>query len=321
MTVNDAAGWSDPGWQSWENLSLVRARLDAGADPNQGAYPFETPLLAAAERGSPEVVAELAGRVDDVDAECDGRTALWAAVFHDRPENVRALVAAGADPWRPMMSGWSPGRLSLAGPMPGLFFPFPPGHAGLTEAETAAVAEADRLIGVLGGIEEDGFSLACVGGIGAAEAARRLAAEPAGAEEVEESLEDPYDDEAMRYVSFTDVPGGCVLSQEHGYLVSAPVVMKALSAGTVAYGMFANPKSGNQGCVYRDGEAVGWDTVPGGGDASAADTAEEILLKYLYFGHAVAYCFAGAGLSPADDTLASTDLDTYLRLPERDYWS
>jgi hypothetical protein len=284
MTVNDAAGWSDSGWQSWENLSLVRARLDAGADPNQGAYPFESPLLAAAERGSPEVVAELAGRVDDVDADYDGRTALWAAVFHDRPENVRALVAAGADPWRPMMSGWSPGRLSLAGPMPGLFFPFPPGHARLTEAETAAVAEADRLIGVLGGIEEDGFSLACVHGIGAAEAARRLAAEPADAEEVEEILEDPYDDEAMRYASFTDVPGGCVVSQEYG-------------------------------------EAVGWDTVPGGGDASATDTAEEILLKYLYAGHAVAYCFAGAGLTPADGTLATTDLDTYLRLPERDHWS
>ncbi|MGI5287766.1 ankyrin repeat domain-containing protein [Nonomuraea polychroma] len=317
MTANETAGWSDLGWHSWEDLALVRARLDAGADPNHGAYAFERPLHAAAERGSPEVVAELAGRVDDVDAECEGRTALWEAVFNDRPENARALVAAGADPWRPMMGGWSPGRLSLAGPTPGLFFPFPPGHAGLTEAETAAVAEADRLSGALGGIEGDGFSLACVRGITAAEAVVRLAGEPVDEEELEEI--DPFDDEAMEFIGLTDVPGGCVVSQQWGYMASAPGVMKALSAGTVAYGMYANPKSGNQGRVYRDGEIVAWDTHPGGGDVSSDDSAEEILLKYLYVGHAEAYCFAGAGLRPTD-ARASAEPDTHVRLPDGDYW-
>ncbi|GAA2405609.1 ankyrin repeat domain-containing protein [Nonomuraea africana] len=319
MTANETAGWSNFGWHSWKDLALVRARLDAGADPNDGAYPYERPLHAAAERGSPEVVAELAGRVDDVDAECEGRTALWEAVFNNRPENARALVAAGADPWRPMMGGWSPGRLSLAGPTPGLFFPLPLGHAGLTEAEAAAVAEAERLTGALGDIEDDGFSLACVRGISAAEAAQRLAAEPASEEELEEIMEDPFDDEAMQLIGFTDVPGGCVVSQQWGYMASTPGVMKALSAGTVAYGMYANPKSGNQGRVYRDGEVVDWDTHPGGGDVSSADSAEEILLKYLYDGYAEAYCFAGAGLRPAD-AHAITHPDTYLRLPERDYW-
>ncbi|RVX43814.1 ankyrin repeat protein [Nonomuraea polychroma] len=316
MTANETAGWSDLGWHSWEDLALVRARLDAGADPNHGPYAFERPLHTAAEHGSAEVVAELAGRVDDVDAECEGRTALWEAVFNDRPENARALVAAGADPWRPMMGGWSPGRLSLAGPTPGLFFPFPPGHAGLTEAETAAVAEADRLSGALGGIEGDGFSLACVRGITAAEAAARLAGEPADEEELEEI--DPFDDEAMQFIGLTDVPGGCVVSQQWGYMASTPGVMKALSAGTVAYGMYANPKSGNQGCVYRDGEDVAWDTHPGGGDVSSDDSAEEILLKYLYVGHAEAYCFAGAGLRPTD-ARAITDPDTHVRLPDGDY--
>jgi hypothetical protein len=319
MTTQETAGWSDFRWDSWTDLALVRARLDAGADPLDGAYPFERPLHAAAERGSPEVVAELAGRVDDVDAECQGRTALWDAVFNDRTENALALVAAGADPWRPMMAGWSPGRLSLAGPRPGLFFPFPPGHAGLTEAETAAVTEAERLIGALDGIGYDGFSLACVHGISAAEAAQRLAATPPDQEELEEAMEDPFEEEAMQFIGFTDVPGGCLVSQQWGYMASTPVVMQVLSAGTVAYGMYANPKSGNQGCVYRDGEVVDWDTHPGGGDASEDDSAEEILLKYLYVGHAEAYCFAGAGLRPAS-ARAITEPDTYLRLPERDYW-
>ncbi|MFC4008474.1 ankyrin repeat domain-containing protein [Nonomuraea purpurea] len=319
MTAKETSEWSDFGWNSWQDLALVRARLDAGADPNNGPYFFERPLHAAADLGSPEVVTELSGRVDDVDAECEGRTALWEAVFNDRPENARALVAAGADPWRPMMGGWSPGRLSLAGPTPGLFFPFPKGHAGLTEAEAAAVAEAGRLTGALGGIEWDGFSLACVRGISAAEAARRLAAEPADEEELEEIMEDPFDDEAMRFIGLTDVPGGCVVSQQWGYMASTPVVMKTLSAGTVAYGMYANPKSGNQGRVYRDGEVVGWDTHPGGDDASSGDPAEEILLKYLYHGHAEAYCFAGAGLRPAD-ARAISNPDKHLRLPERDYW-
>ncbi|MGW0804693.1 ankyrin repeat domain-containing protein [Nonomuraea sp. NPDC002799] len=320
MTVDEIAGWSHVRGPRWEDLAFIRAKLDAGADPNEGAYAFERPLHAAAEQGSPEVVAELAARVDDVDTEFEGRTALWEAIFNDRPDNARALVAAGADPWRPMMGGWSPGRLSLAGPTPGLFFPFPRGHAGLTEAEAASVTEAGRLAGALeGSFPYDGFSLTCVGGIGAAEAARRLAAEPADEDELEEVMDDPSDDGAMLFIGLTDVPGGCVVSQEWGYMASTPVLMKALSAGTVAYGMYANPKSGNQGHVCRDGEVVGCDTAPGRGDVSPEDPAEEILLKYLYFGHAEAYCFAGAGLRPAD-ARAITDPDAYLRLPERDYW-
>ncbi|SEG92222.1 Ankyrin repeat-containing protein [Nonomuraea solani] len=311
-----AADWSDL-MPRWEDVALVRARLDAGADPNNDLY--QPPLHAAAESGSPEVVAELAGRVDDIDAEWEGRSALWLAVFNDCPDNVRALVAAGADPWRPMMAGWSPGRLSLAGPTPGLFFPFPPGHARLTEAETAAVVEADRLIGVLSDTPSEGFSLACVRGISAAEAARRLAAEPVGAEELEEIMFDPTDDEAQPILGFTDVPGGCVVSQEYSYLASTPGVMKALSAGTVAYGMFANAKSGDQTSVYRDGEVVAWD-FHAGGIGAPADSAEEVLLNYLYDGLTYAYCHAAAGLRPTGN-VAITNPDTYLRLPEHDYWS
>ncbi|WP_245899856.1 ankyrin repeat domain-containing protein [Nonomuraea indica] len=116
MVVNDGSGWAGFGWNDWTDLSLVRARLDAGADPNAGLFVHGRPLHAAAAIGSPEVVAELVRRVDDVDAEHEGRTALWEAVYNNRPDNARALVSAGADPWRPMMNGWSPGRLGLATP-------------------------------------------------------------------------------------------------------------------------------------------------------------------------------------------------------------
>lgn len=116
--IDDVRWW---GVNDWTDLDLVRAELATGADPNSDVPVFEKPLHAAADRGSPEVVAELAMRVDDADAENRGRTALWMAVFEGRTDNARALVSAGADPWRPMMAGWSPGRLSLAGPTPDLF--------------------------------------------------------------------------------------------------------------------------------------------------------------------------------------------------------
>src|SRR6266545_4516530 len=66
------------------DLDQMRARLDAGADPNSGVWSRARPLHVAAEHGAPEVVAELAGRVDDVDAEQQGRTALWVAVIIGR---------------------------------------------------------------------------------------------------------------------------------------------------------------------------------------------------------------------------------------------
>ncbi|MFI7452061.1 hypothetical protein ACIBQX_31515 [Nonomuraea sp. NPDC049714] len=34
MVVNNGTGQSGIGWDGWTNLSLIRARLDAGADPH-----------------------------------------------------------------------------------------------------------------------------------------------------------------------------------------------------------------------------------------------------------------------------------------------
>ncbi|MFB4271460.1 ankyrin repeat domain-containing protein [Nonomuraea sp. GTA35] len=322
MVGNDGSGWSGIGWDDWKKLDLIRARLDAGADPNTGVYFHVRPLHAAAECGSPEVVAELAQRVDDVDAEREGRTALWGAVFHNRPDNVRSLVAAGADPWRPMMNGWSPGRLSLATPIPDLL-PVPDGEAGLSAAESATVAEARRLITALGQEADDGFSVACVAGVTAAEAARRLEAVPADDDDVAELMDDPFSDldNALAIIGLTDVPGGCVVFQPWGYNADTPGLIKRLSVDTVCYGMFANPKSGNQGAVARDGVIEEWDTHPGGGSVSAAASTQEILTTYLYHGHAVAYCFAGAGLRPTDARSLTDQPDVWLRLPERDWWS
>ena len=84
---------------------------DGALDPCPDLYLSCQSVPACSARA---VSVLLARHVDDVDAEHEGRTALWEAVFANRPGNARSLLAAGADPWQPMMNSWSPGRLSLA---------------------------------------------------------------------------------------------------------------------------------------------------------------------------------------------------------------
>lgn len=318
--------WADFGGGSWADDNTVRARLQQGADPNTAAPGRNPPLHTAAEYGSAAVVALFAQAVDDVDAIADGRTALWRAVAANRPDNAGALVAAGADPFMEMMAGWTPARLSLAGPTPDLF----DHQATLTPREFAVVRESARLISIFDHLQYvDGYGIAGVAGIDAAEAVRRL-----GAQVVEQSLDtdeddDEYDDdeddgddegddlyvEVMAGVMWaTTVPGGCVVAQRFGYEPYTVRVTSRLSVGTTCYGMFANPKSGNQGSITRNGEVLGWDVHPGG-EVRESDDADAVLLGYLYQYHPLAFCHAYVGLAPTDSRAISGPPDLVIRMP------
>ncbi|MES9520794.1 hypothetical protein [Streptomyces capoamus] len=115
-----------------------------------------------------------------------------------------------------MLAGWSPERLSLAGPTPDLF-PLPEGEGGLSEAESAAARDGRRRIAALADVGwYDGTGLA---GIDAPEAVRRLAAVPPDPGLLAELLDDPYGvdtDDSLRKVGVTTVAGGCVVTQPLG---------------------------------------------------------------------------------------------------------
>jgi hypothetical protein len=308
-------GWARFPYPFWGELDQVRARLAAGADPS-------VVLNVAAEYGTAEVVAELVRGVRDVDVDNDGRTPLWTAVYEGHEDIARVLAGAGADPWRPMMSGWSPGRLSLASRTPDLF---PANEAvRLTDAEAAAIVAARRLIDALGHPYYDGLSLSCVKEITAEQAVTRLGAtnvETDPGQMYAEYMHDPMNGEARLTVGVTDVPGGCVVTQPWGFAANTPVLSRLLSAGTLCYAMYANPKSGNQGSLYRDGRADGWDLHPGGGQPEADDPSDMILFEYLYQHGAIAYCCAFADLKLTDARAVTGPPDRWVRLPDRDLWA
>lgn len=268
-------------YRDWHDLEGVRARLDAGASPLEGHRGRPSPLHEAAELGSAEVVAELAARAADlggagggVDAAADeGRTALWNAVCWGRPDVVDVLIAAGADPWREVLHGWSPGRLALAAPQLAACVQPPPGDVQLTAEELVTAAEAARLAAVFEGAVEEGAGVTFVGGGDAEEAVRLLGAQPC------EAPNDVYDP-GPSYVGVTPVDGGCALVQPFGFEVTQPHILRRLSAGgALSYGVFFNPKSGSQGGFSRDGEyeddpVVG---LPLDGDV----VPERLLLRFL----------------------------------------
>jgi hypothetical protein len=236
-----------------------------------------------------------------------------------------------------MMAGWSPGRLSLAGPEPDLF-PGRPAEVRLTAVEEEAAALGRQLRAVLTGFHVEGTGLLCVADLDAAEAVRRLDGTPMSEEEllahydveVDEDF-DPDDEDGedawrwlddvhdLRLVGVTDVPGGCIVTQPWGYQPQTPVVGRTLSAGTVAYGVYANPKSGNQGSVFTDGRIDGWDLHPGGSPWEDA-TSDEVLLSYLYRSNAAAYACGYVGLHPPNPRPVTGPPDAWVLLPERDYW-
>jgi len=285
----------------------------------------DMPALHDAVRFAPfSTVRELIRESSDIDTVWWGRTALWEAVQERRDDVALALVQAGADPWRSMIAGWSPGRLNLAGPAPDLFGA-PPVGVALSSQEQAAVDERRRLIGALGTSDPNGQSFACIADVDVTEAGRRLGATPIDDVDTELLLSEPWetgldDDELNVIVGVSDVPGGCIVGQWWMFAPSAPGVMAKLTPGTIGYGIYGNPKSGNQGRSFRDGVMVDWDQHPGGGDAAPDDSPEETLRTYLYRKHAVAYCCNYAGLRPQDPRAFTGPPDRWLRLPPLDLW-
>ncbi|MFF9501089.1 ankyrin repeat domain-containing protein [Streptomyces sp. NPDC014656] len=185
--------------------------------------------------------------------------------------------------------------------------------------------EGRRLVAALGEFHHDGFGSACAAGIDAAEAVRRLGGTPVPDDVMEDFLDDPYAydmDESPRLVGVTTVPGGCVVARPRGYAPQMPGVLALLSVGTHCYGLYANPKSGNQGSVARDGTLEGGDLHPGGGP-DEDDGPEEVLNSclYRYRYRAVAYAYAFAGLRPTDSRAVLGPPDVWVELPDRDYWS
>ncbi|RKS76083.1 ankyrin repeat protein [Actinomadura pelletieri DSM 43383] len=307
-----AADWSGMYHGDLTDLEKIRQRLDAGADPVGELWGYGTPLHEAAKEGSAEVVSELARRAHDVDALCDNRSALWNAVFHRRADNVSALLEQGADPWRPMMDGWSPGRLGQVGPFD--FGAAPEGHR-LTEEERGLAESGPELARMLSDLYYDGFSLTCVANVTATEAVRRL--DNDGLIVVDGRV--PWHDLPFCYeldiIGVTDVPGGCVLAQPWAYRANDFDMIEAVTAGTFAYGMYANPKSGNQGCVAEDGRIPRWDLHPGYDPASDA-TARDVLAAYASCRKAIVHCMVYAGLRPETaDCLEHPDV--WLRLGKR----
>jgi ankyrin repeat protein len=81
------------------NAAMLRALLDAGADPNSATPGGETALMTAARTGRPDAVALLLDRGANVNAASAGRaqTAVMWAVTENHPDIVKLLAARGAD--------------------------------------------------------------------------------------------------------------------------------------------------------------------------------------------------------------------------------
>ncbi len=83
------------------DADVVRAMLDAGADPNMGLGRLsEPPLVYAAARGYLEIVEELILRGGEVNhrLRSGGSTPLFTAAMHGQLETVKLLLEHGADP-------------------------------------------------------------------------------------------------------------------------------------------------------------------------------------------------------------------------------
>ncbi|MER6106781.1 ankyrin repeat domain-containing protein [Streptomyces hirsutus] len=332
------ADWQRMGYRDWGDADLIRARLAGGAPPAAVAgQPGTTPLHLAAERGTAEAVTALLTHDGDGDASVDvdardddEHTPLWYAAQNVDEGTVRALIDAGADVWTPQSGPWSPGRLLSTTPLAPLVRELP-GAVELPAEEVAAQQRADALIAAFG--EEqlwtEGLGICFVRGLSEDEVIRRLGADPAGCprQALDDAPFDPTDyDVSVHYVGVLGVdgaPGGCVITQ-NGYTPSDDTVLKAISAGTAAYGVYFNPKGGTFGTLARDGEVVESEEI--GLWPHASDPAAFWTFRFWQRKHAfphgadiMAYACAAAGLSIDDgrDAVGRRSPRRWVELPPR----
>ncbi|MDH6585588.1 hypothetical protein M2161_004694 [Streptomyces sp. SAI-133] len=309
------ADWQRMGYGDWGDADLIRARLAAGAPADaRVGWQGTTPLHLTAERGSAEAVAALLPHVADVDVRDDeDHTPLWHAVHSMDESTVRALIDAGADVWTPQPPGqlWSPGRLLLTTGLAPLVRHLP-GAVELGPEEEAAQQAADALIAAFGTepIWTEGLGVCFVRDLGEDEVLRRLGTDPAQCPRTDPDhapfAPDDYD-ESLRHVGVRGVdgtPGGCVITQD-GYMPSDDAVLRAISAGTTAYGVYFNPKGGTFGTLARDGEVVASDEIgigPHDSDPAAYWTFRfwQREHDFPYGADVLAYCCAAAGLRISD---------------------
>ncbi|WTW93585.1 ankyrin repeat domain-containing protein [Streptomycetaceae bacterium NBC_01309] len=265
----DRGDWEEMGRNGMRDVALVRARLTHGADPLVSHGDDGTLLHVMAEAGSVDVLEELARWVGDVDvvAEWTHETPLWRAVCHGRADNVAVLLAAGADPWRPVILGRSAGALARWTKMARLFEELP-GYVPPTDTERAEQAEADRQADVFYEEEYYSISVAFVAGLDEDEVIRRLGGDPARCPVLDLDTNpgpfgtgpggfDPNDREnAERFLGIRVVPGGCVVVQPQSYRASSPAVVTQLSPGTRAYGLHISGVKGTYGHLAVDGVSV-----------------------------------------------------------------
>jgi hypothetical protein len=326
------ADWQHMGYAEWSDAALVRARLAAGAPADaRVGWRGTTPLHLTAEKGSAEAVAALLPHVTDVDVRDDEEhTPLWYAVHSMDEATVRALIDAGADVWTPQAEPWSPGRLLLTTPLAPLVRHLP-GAVELPPEEVAAQQAADALIAAFGTepMWTEGLGVCFVQGLGEDELIRRLGTDPAQCPRTDPDHApfDPADyDESLHYVGVRGVggtPGGCVITQD-GYMPSDGAVLRAISAGTTAYGVYFNPKGGTFGTLARDGEIVASDEIGIGPHDSdpAAYWTFRFWQREHEFPHGadiLAYCCAAAGLRITDgrDAVDGQTPRRWVALPTR----
>jgi hypothetical protein len=246
------AVWND--FQRWSSVDEVRNALDGGADPNAmltslGSRPLHMALGCL--DASLEVVQLLIERGADVDAvDHRGVTPLWYAVRWGYEEAAAALLAAGADPWRPVVAGRSAGRVALDGPLADLFANLP-GVPSVSDEERRRQAEADDLVASYADLKfvANFYCLGFVRGLSEDEIIRRAGADPVNCPPGDLDqylvLTQPLESSAL-WVG-TPASGGVVIVDLAAGLPVSEDFCRGMSAGDVILAStFDNPAGGDQ---------------------------------------------------------------------------